>query len=97
MDLERFRDFFRAATDVERPCPYQERLATAQADQFPELLDVPTGLGKTAAAVLAWLFRRRVHSHKIVRDKTLRRLVYCLPMRVLVERNYVVAARRTVN
>jgi CRISPR-associated endonuclease/helicase Cas3 len=59
MDIERFRDFFRTATDVERPCPYQERLATAAVDRFPALLDVPTGLGKTAAVVLAWLWRRR--------------------------------------
>ena len=36
---------------------------------------------KTAAVVLAWVCKRR-----IVRDeKTPRRLVYCLPMRVLVE------------
>ena len=53
METERFRDFFRTATSVEWPYPYQERRATAPTDKFPELLDVPTGLGKTAAAVLA--------------------------------------------
>lgn len=46
---------------------------------------VPTGAGKTAAAVLAWLYRRRFHPDEQVREATPRRLVYCLPMRVLVE------------
>jgi CRISPR-associated endonuclease/helicase Cas3 len=45
-----FDDFFRRATG-NAPYPYQRKLATG--DDFPELLDVPTGLGKTA--VLAWL------------------------------------------
>ncbi len=52
---------------------------------MPVLMDVPTGLGKTAAAVLAWLWRRRFVPHPNVRAQTPRRLVYCLPMRVLVE------------
>jgi hypothetical protein len=42
------------------------------------------GLGKTAAAILAWLWRRRFATEQ-VRAQTPRRLVYCLPMRVLVE------------
>lgn len=50
----------------------------------PALVDVPTGLGKTAMAVLGWLWRRRFASDT-VRRATPRRLVYCLPMRVLVE------------
>jgi len=49
------------------------------------LVDVPTGLGKTAMAVLGWLWRRRCHPDEAVRKATPRRLVYCLPMRVLVE------------
>jgi CRISPR-associated endonuclease/helicase Cas3 len=49
------------------------------------LVDVPTGLGKTAMAVLGWLWRRRFHPDEAVRKSTPRRLVYCLPMRVLVE------------
>ena len=52
------------------------------------MLDVPTGLGKTAGAVLAWLWRRRFDPRPQVRDHTPRRLVYCLPMRVLVEQTY---------
>lgn len=75
-----FADFFRAATGHE-PYPYQCRLA--EADPLPQLLNIPTGAGKTAAVVLAWLWRRRFATPEI-RQATLRRLVYCLPMRVLV-------------
>jgi hypothetical protein len=42
------------------------------------------GLGKTAAAILAWLWRRREPPPE-VRAQTPRRLVYCLPTRILVE------------
>lgn len=59
------------------PYPYQERLA---AGEWPQLLDVPTGLGKTAAVVVAWLHRLLAPG-----SSASRRLVYCLPMRVLVE------------
>lgn len=70
------------------PLPYQKRLALC--DSLPALLDVPTGLGKTAAAILAWVWRRRFAGESI-RRQTPRRLVYCLPMRVLVEQTHRVA------
>ncbi len=76
--------FFRITE--KQPFPYQQRLATT--DELPILLDVPTGAGKTAAVVLAWLWRRRFHSDQKIRDSTPRRLVYCLPMRTLVEQTY---------
>jgi len=79
--LGSFDEFFQRATG-HAPYPYQRKLACV--DDFPELLDVPTGLGKTLAIVLAWLWRRRFAS-PATRAKTPRRLVYCLPMRVLVE------------
>lgn len=78
-----YAEFFRRAFGKESekdfgPFDYQRRLAEDK--DWPELLDVPTGLGKTAAVVLAWLWKR----HR--KDSTTpRRLVYCLPMRVLVE------------
>jgi CRISPR-associated endonuclease/helicase Cas3 len=72
-----FDNFFHCATKYHR-FPYQRRLA--EDPEFPEILQVPTGTGKTAAAVLAWVWRRQERSHE-----TPRRLVYCLPMRVLVE------------
>jgi len=79
-----FKDFFRRATGHDH-YPYQWRLASS--NPFPAILNVPTGAGKTAAAVLGWLWRRRF-SCPDVRAATPRRLVYCLPMRVLVEQTY---------
>ncbi len=73
-----FHQFFNRATGLPGPYPYQQRLAT---EDWPDVLDVPTGLGKTAAVTLAWLYRRRELGE---RDMP-RRLVWCLPMRVLVE------------
>ena len=84
-----FAEFFMRVTG-HPPYSYQERLATG--DEFPELLDIPTGLGKTLAVVVAWLWRRRFAA-VTVRSKTPRRLVYRLPMRVLVEQTYDVLCR----
>ncbi len=67
------------------PYAYQQRLAQAT---WPDLLDVPTGLGKTAAVTLAWLWKRgwrRGGRSEAIDPTTPRRLVWCLPMRVLVE------------
>lgn len=95
-----FSAFFTAATGHPEhpPYAYQCRLAcgpAARADQ-PEtlttgcpcesrLINIPTGLGKTAAVVLAWLWNRVAHPEATHRDTWPRRLVYCLPMRTLVE------------
>ncbi len=46
---ERYAAMFRQATATAGPLPYQERLALQPL--FPSLLDIPTGLGKTAAAI----------------------------------------------
>jgi CRISPR-associated endonuclease/helicase Cas3 len=79
-----FDEWFKRATGND-PFPYQRRFATEK--KIPELVDVPTGLGKTAMALLGWLWRRETQP-----QDTPRRLVYCLPMRVLVEqtRDYAV-------
>jgi CRISPR-associated endonuclease/helicase Cas3 len=86
-----FRELFTHATCGSEPYPYQERLATV-GDALPVLLDVPTGLGKTAAVLLAWIWRRRFAADS-VRSQTPRRLVYCLPMRVLVEQTFTESVR----
>lgn len=88
-----FATFFHAATG-NAPYDYQSRLACgpdAKADQAAtlmsgttcdsRLISIPTGLGKTAAVVLAWLWNRVAQQ----RPDWPRRLVYCLPMRTLVE------------
>lgn len=80
-----FEALFRQATAEPSPLPYQARLALN--NPLPVLMDVPTGLGKTAGAILAWVWRRRFADDS-VRTQTPRRLVYCLPMRVLVEQTF---------
>ena len=77
-----FTDLFVKATGF-NPYPYQQRLA--EGGSLPALLKVPTGTGKTEAAVLGWLYRHFEHPSQQVRCRTPRRLVYCLPMRTLVE------------
>ncbi len=100
-----FRDFFTVATGHE-PYPYQCRLACGEKRESQtqedwltkpdpdgcrsRLINIPTGLGKTAAVVLAWLWNRvapRIENRKseIGNGSWPRRLVYCLPMRTLVE------------
>lgn len=94
-----YEDFFKRATpsksapDGLKPFPYQRRLAT---EPWPDLLDVPTGLGKTAGVMLAWLWKRgwRANRDRVTANSnTPRRLVYCLPMRVLVEQTRANALR----
>ncbi len=87
-----FEEFFLAATG-NSPYPFQSRLACgapAPVDATnasrhlscqSQLISVPTGMGKTAAVALAWLWNR-VHLRS---GQWPRRLVYCLPMRTLVE------------
>lgn len=76
-----FEQVFERATGL-CPFPFQKRLA--EDERVADLIEVPTGAGKTAAVILAWLWRRRF-APEHVRKTTPRRLVYCLPMRVLVE------------
>ena len=77
-----FESFFQAATG-NTPYDYQSRLAgnDSGTDCESKLINIPTGLGKTAAVVLAWLWNRV----QLQNPKWPRRLVYCLPMRTLVE------------
>ena len=90
---DRFDRLFAKAT-THLPHEYQKRLACGARrerrydDWLSDgskcesiLIDVPTGFGKTGAVVLAWLWNRVLKR----RDDWPRRLVYCLPMRTLVE------------
>ena len=83
-----YSDFFHQVTGKPEPFAYQARLAM---DPWPDLLDVQTGMGKTAAVTLAWLWKRgwRNGGRRSDMDATTpRRLVWCLPMRVLVEQTH---------
>ncbi|MFL6227344.1 MAG: CRISPR-associated helicase Cas3' [Pyrinomonadaceae bacterium] len=91
--IQTYDDFFRrafaeahAATDGPSPFDYQTRLALKPA--LPALVNVPTGAGKTAAIIGAWLWRRLKLPQSVGR-----RLVYCLPMRTLVEQTRDVAQK----
>ena len=75
-----YPNFFEKATN-HRPCPWQERLALDPEGQS-RFIDIPTGLGKTAGVVLAWLWNRMQSDEN---SPWPRRLIYCLPMRTLVE------------
>ena len=97
-----FSAFFQTTTGGKTPYAYQCRLACGP-EAHPEkpetldrkthcasrLIDIPTGLGKTAAVVLAWLWNRLGPGGRgavpAEEPKWPRRLVYCLPMRTLVE------------
>jgi CRISPR-associated endonuclease/helicase Cas3 len=51
-----FREFFHSATGFP---PYEWQIRIAE-EGLPGILPVPTGLGKTEGAVLAWAWRRLV-------------------------------------
>ena len=66
-----FMDLFKSAMGEKvSPYPYQKRLAK---DPWPDLVRVETGMGKTAAIILAWISKRLQHDLG-----SPRRLVYCL-------------------
>lgn len=77
MDYSRF---FEVATGS---IPYSYQIRLAECPALPDVVSIPTGMGKTAAVVIAWLWRRCCSSSE-TRGSTPRRLVYCLPTRVLV-------------
>ncbi len=85
-----YNQFFSASfTGANKPYPYQSRLAGASMEPSAsscdsQLIVIPTGLGKTAAVVHAWLWNRVHHES----DAWPRRLVYCLPMRTLAEQTH---------
>ena len=84
MNRSPFGSFFKAAAGLQTS-PYDYQTDLAERAHPPDILAVPTGCGKTAAAVLSWAWRRRECPDDDIRRRTPRRLVYCLPMRSLVE------------
>lgn len=75
-----FSAWFAQLNGGHAPHPWQ--LELAESDRCENrLLRIPTGFGKTAGTVLAWLWHRVVCKN----DHWPRRLVFCLPMRVLAE------------
>jgi CRISPR-associated endonuclease/helicase Cas3 len=78
-----YESFFRRLASLPadaRPHPWQRDLA-GQPQPDNRLIRIPTGFGKTFGVLAAWLWNRvecRRHDWPV-------RLVWCLPMRVLVE------------
>src|ERR1700676_2066447 len=89
-----FLEFFTAATGVP-PYDYQERLALLALQS--RAVRVPTGAGKTAAVVLAWLWNRCANVRPAVTSPWPTRLIYCHPMRTLVEQTRREAERWLAN
>lgn len=78
-----FCDFFASAfSEPSEPFAWQRRLAEGN---WPEVLIAPTGSGKTAGVTLAWSYRRLCKKTSL----TPTRLVWCLPMRTLVEQTQI--------
>jgi CRISPR-associated endonuclease/helicase Cas3 len=75
--VKTFDALFREATGY-RPYGYQARIAR---DGLPDVLQAPTGAGKTGV-ILAWLWRRLYGPDPAL---TARRLIYALPQRSLTE------------
>lgn len=75
-----FSKWFARSTGHEAPHDWQAELAAH--DHCPDrLIRIPTGLGKTEGVLAAWAWNRLVRNG----EEWPRRLVWCLPMRVLVE------------
>lgn len=96
--MKNFLEFFKVATGKSEPYNYQCRLACGERNQSENrdlwlsrgaqpvntIINIPTGLGKTAAVALAFLWNRLLCAEGKNRGWQTR-LVYCLPMRALVE------------
>lgn len=78
-NMTTYEDWFAQITG-DRPYAWQLELGRDPACG-DRVLRIPTGFGKTAGTALAWLYNRCVGND----DRWPMRLVFCLPMRVLVE------------
>lgn len=86
--MDRFNAFFKSVTSFSSPYAWQRELA---ANEYcaNRLIRIPTGFGKTQGVLSAWLWHRVDRKN----ESWPRRLVWCLPMRVLVEQTEEVARR----
>ncbi len=85
----RFDDFYKSVTGY--PAHEWQSDLGSRSDCRSQTIRIPTGLGKTQGVLAAWIFHRI-----ICQDANWpRRLVWCLPMRVLVEQTVQVAEQLT--
>lgn len=78
--MDSYRKYFAALAEGKTPHGWQRDLV-AESLCGNRLIRVPTGFGKTLGVISAWLWQRVQKQG----DCWPRRLVWCLPMRVLVE------------
>ena len=78
--MSEFANFFTEVTGHDRVHQWQTQLANAH-ECGNRLIRIPTGFGKTLGVLAAWIWHRVRQRN----DNWPRRLVWCLPMRVLVE------------
>lgn len=62
--MHTFTEFFVRATGIAGG-PFAFQRAFAESENLPQLIDIPTGCGKTAMAILGWLWRRRKSTPQI--------------------------------
>ena len=94
MSESEFKEWFaRIAGDSNfEPHPWQRSLASACAPRS-QFIRVPTGMGKTLGVFAAWSWHRLARAD----ERWPRRLVWCLPMRVLVEQTEAVVRQALAN
>jgi CRISPR-associated endonuclease/helicase Cas3 len=80
MNATDFAKFFTKLCGKTEPLTWQTKLATSK-DCGNRLIRIPTGFGKTLGVFAAWTWHRVRQRN----DDWPRRLIWCLPMRVLVE------------
>jgi CRISPR-associated endonuclease/helicase Cas3 len=86
-----FDAFFRAVHNCD-PFPWQSRLARRVSEgEWPRLLDLPTGSGKTAVLDVA-VFTLALHASSGL-PKVPRRIVYVVDRRTIVDQAYTRARR----
>ena len=78
--MNEFARFFKKTTGYDQVRNWQAELASS-IDCGNRLIRIPTGFGKTLGVLAAWTWHRLIEKN----PNWPRRLVWCLPMRVLVE------------
>ena len=80
--MTNYREWFTKTTNY-NPHPWQQDLCEDH-ECRNRLIRIPTGMGKTLGVLTAWLYHRLLRRD----DSWPRRLIWCLPMRVLVEQTF---------
>ena len=78
-----YDSWFTEATEISQPYEWQRKLAI-DSECSNRLIQIPTGNGKTLGVATAWVWNRVICKN----PSWPRRLIWCLPTRVLVEQTY---------